>query len=93
MDITLRLRGDIEGELSNSEKNDISDHILENVGGSVVTENRGADMYTIYAYADNIDDYVVYGTTKTNINIVISYNDVRGVTEVYMATPIMNEDY
>lgn len=92
-DITLSLRGDIEGELSNSEKNVISDHILENVGGEVVTENRGADMYTIYAYTDNIEDYVVYGTTKTNINIVIAYNDVRGVTEVYMATPIMNEDY
>lgn len=92
-DITLSLRGDIEGELSNSEKNSIADHILENVGGDVVTENRGADMYTIYAYTDNIDDYVVYGTTKTNINIVIEYNDVRGVTEVYMATPIMDEDY
>lgn len=92
-DITLSLRGDIEGELSNSEKNSIADHILENVGGDVVTENRGADMYTIYAYTDNINDYVVYGTTKTNINIVIEYNDVRGVTEVYMATPIMNEDY
>lgn len=92
-DITLRLRGDIEGELSNSEKNNISDHILENVGGRVVSENRGADMYTIYAYTDSIEDYVVYGTTKTNINIVISYNDAKGVTEVYMATPIMNEDY
>lgn len=92
-DITLSLRGDIEGELSNSEKNTISDRILENVGGQIVTENRGADMYTIYAYTDNIEDYVVYGTTKTNINIVIAYNDVRGVTEVYMATPIMNEDY
>ncbi|MFG6326891.1 MAG: YwmB family TATA-box binding protein [Lachnospiraceae bacterium] len=92
-DITLRLRGDIEGELSNSEKNSISDHILENVNGNVVTENRGADMYTIYAYTDSIEDYVVYGTTKTNINIVIAYNNVKGVTEVYMATPIMNEDY
>lgn len=92
-DITLSLRGDIEGELSNSEKNVIADHILENVGGEIVTENRGADMYTIYAYTDEIEDYVVYGTTKTNINVVITYNDVRGVTEVYMATPIMGEDY
>ncbi len=92
-DITLSLRGDIEGELSNSEKNAISDHILENVGGEVVTENRGADIFTIYAYTDKIEDYVVYGTTKTNINIVIDYNDVKGMTEVYMATPIMEEDY
>jgi hypothetical protein len=50
-------------------------------------------MYTIYAYADNIDDYVMYGTTKTNVNIVISYNDVKGVTEVYMAMPVMDSDY
>ena len=93
VDINLSLRGDIAGELSNSEKNTIADRILESLGGNVVDENRGADVYTIYAYADNINDYVVFGTTKTNINIAISYNDIKGVTEVYMATPIMNEDY
>lgn len=92
-DIYLYLRGDIAGDISYSEKNSIADHIVENLAGKVVTEKRGSDIFTIYAYTDSIDDYVVYGSTKTNINVVISYNDATGMTEVYMATPILNEDY
>ncbi len=92
-DVYLYLKGNIRGDISNTEKNSITEKIIENLNGEVVTEKRGADMFNVYAYSENIDDYVVYGSTKTNINVVISYNDVTGMTEVYMATPIMNEDY
>lgn len=92
-DIYLNLKGNIEGVISNSEKNSIADHIIESLNGKVVTENRKTELFTVYAYSEKIDDYVVYGSTKTNINVVISYNEVTGMTEVYMATPIMNEDY
>lgn len=92
-DVYLYLKGNIRGDISNSEKNSIADNIIENLNGKIVTEKRGADIFNVYAYSENIEDYVVYGSTKTNINVVISYNDVTGMTEVYMATPVMNDDY
>lgn len=92
-DTYLYLKGNINGEISYSEKNTITDNIIENLDGKVVTENRNGEIFTVYAYSEEIDDYVAYGSTKTNINVVISYNDVTGMTEVYMATPILNEDY
>ena len=92
-DVYMTVRGDIEGELSNTDKNILADKILKNMGGDIVTENRNSDRFSIYAYSDQLDDYVVYGNNKMNINIVVDYNDSTGQTEVYMSTPIMNEDY
>ncbi len=92
-DVYLYLKGNIRGDISYSEKNSITDNIIKNLNGKVVTENRGSDIFTVYAYTEDIDDYVVYGNTKTNINVVISFNDATGMTEVYMATPILNIDY
>lgn len=92
-DVYLYLKGNINGDISSSEKNSIADHIIESLNGDIVTERRSSDLFNVYAYSENIEDYVVYGSTRTNINIVISYNDITGMTEVYMATPIMNDDY
>lgn len=92
-DVYLYLKGNIKGDISYSERNSIADHIIENLNGDIVTENRGTDIFTVYAYTEDIEDYVVYGNTKTNINVVISFNEVTGMTEVYMATPILNIDY
>lgn len=92
-DITLTLKGNISGTLSNSEKNKITDDIIKNLDGEIVTQRRDSDIYTVYAYTDRIDEYVVNGSSKTNINIAINYDELANVTKIYMATPIINEDY
>ncbi len=92
-DVTLTLKGNISGVLSNSEKNSITDDIIESLDGDIVTQRRDSEIYTVYAYSEKIEDYVVNGTSKTNINVAISYDENLNETNIYMATPIMNEDY
>ncbi len=92
-DVYLSLKGSISGTISNSEKNNITNNIINEMGGKIVTESRTNEIFTVYAFSDKIDDYVVYGTTKTNINVVIRYNELKNTTEVYMATPILNMDF
>ena len=59
----------------------------------IVTGNRTEEIYTVYGYSEDIKDYVVFGSTKTNVNIAITYNELNGETYIYMATPIINEDF
>jgi hypothetical protein len=92
-DITIQLKGNIKGELSMSEKNVIADKFLESAGGEIVTESRKDDLFTIYAYTDRIEEYVLSGSMKTNLNVVISYDEINDVTEVSMATPFLEEDF
>lgn len=92
-DISIHLKGDIAGSLSMSQKNMIADKIIESSGGKIVTESRSNNLFTVYAYTDKIDDYVLRGSMKTNLNVAITYNEQKNVTEVYMATPFLNQDY
>ena len=92
-DISVHLKGEMDGSLSMSQKNIISDNIIESSGGRIVTERRSDSLFTVYAYTDKIDDYVLNGSLKTNLNVAITYDEENDITEVYMATPFMNEDY
>ena len=92
-DIMLSLKGSIRGTLGNDEKNQITEKILESLDGELITGSRSKELYTVYGYADSIDEYVVNGTTKSNINIAITYDGSNDVSWVYVATPILQEDY
>lgn len=92
-DITVRLEGNISGELSMSQKNAIADNLIENVDGEIVTESRKSDLFTIYAYTNKIDDYILSGSMRTNLNLIITYDEMENVTHVSMATPFFNEDF
>ncbi|MDE6210278.1 MAG: YwmB family TATA-box binding protein [Lachnospiraceae bacterium] len=92
-DISLILKGHIKGELNNTEKNNITDKIMQDLGAEVVTGNREDSLYTVYGYCEKIDDYIMLGSTKTNVNIAITYDEGKDMTNIYMATPIINEDF
>lgn len=92
-DVTLSLKGCVEGALSNSEKNRICEDIIEKLDGKVVIGSRSNEIYSVYAYTEKISDYVLNGTTKSNVNIAITYDSDKDVTWIYMATPIIGESY
>lgn len=92
-DVYLSHKGNINGELSNSEKNMMADKIIEGINGDITTQNRGKEMFVVYGYTDEVDEYVTYGSKKTNINIVIRFNELTQMTEVYMGVPIINADF
>lgn len=92
-DISLTLKGHIKGELNNTEKNNITDKIMQDLGAKVITGNREDTLYTVYGYCEKIEDYIMLGSTKTNVNIAITYNEDEDITNIYMATPIINEDF
>ena len=92
-DISIHLKGEMEGALSMTQKNVITDKIMEGCDADIVTERRSDNLFTVYAYTDKIDDYVLCGSMKTNLNVAISYDELNDITEVYMATPFMNQDY
>ncbi len=92
-DSILKAEGSIEGELNNTEKNNITDEIMKKLEAKVVTGNRDDSIYTVYGYCGKIEEYVVFGSTKTNINVAITYDEQNNLTRVYMATPIISTEY
>ncbi len=92
-DISITLRGKIPGALSMNEKNVIADTFLKETNSNIQTENRSDNFFTIYAYTENIEEYCMFGNMKTNLNLVITYNEKEDFTEILVATPFFNEDF
>lgn len=91
--VTINLQGKMQGELSYSEKNTITNALLKELDATVVSENRGTDLFTVYAYSDNVEGSVICGGKKVNINIAEGYNEVENMTIIYLSTPLNNLDY
>lgn len=90
---TIQFHGYYNGRLTSTKKDQITDELINNLEARVVTQNRGSDMYTVYAYTGLIDEYITVSKSKVNVNIAISYNEKTNQTELYLATPIINSDY
>ena len=92
-DITLSMKGCVKGPLSNSKKYELCESIIEKLDGKLVIGSNSDEIFNVYAYSENIKDYVVNGTTKSNINIVITYDSDEDVSWIYVATPILGESF
>lgn len=91
--INMNLRGEIAGALNYYERNHIANRFLEMLDAKVVVENRDNSLFTIYAYSDKIDRYVLSAGRKVNVNIAETYDEVKNCTIIYLSTPINNLDY
>ncbi len=93
VDSSVLLTGVYQGKLSRIDKDNITDTILEQMQGEVVAENRSDSIYTVYAYTQNISHSLETEGSQVNLNIAFSYDEKKEETTLYLASPIINEDY
>lgn len=92
-DISLNLVGSVNGEMNETEKNNLSNDLIDKLEASYITGNADKRLYTLYAYSDKIEEYIMLGDKKVNINIAITYDEDNNITKIYMATPIITKDF
>lgn len=89
-DITtmLELCGAYTGEIPLSQKDELTDRLLDELYAQPVYENRENAHYTVYAYTGAVEEYIVVEKKKINVQIAIYYDRERDCTEVVLASPI-----
>lgn len=90
---TIKIEGTYDGKLSYLDKNKITDEIIDELQLKIVNDHRGEDLYTVYGYSSLIKDYITVEKNRVNVNLVFQYDEEKNQTVLYLATPIMNEDY
>lgn len=91
--VNLGITGYYPGEMSYPERNEIADRMLKQFEAKVVLENRTMDLYSIYAFSKFIDEYIEVGGDKINLNLAMSYNEVKDATKLYLSIPIIDNEY
>lgn len=91
--VNMSLKGELNGAVNYYERNRLADELLDTLDAKVVSENRENDLFTIYAYTDLVDEYVMSAGQKININIVQEYDSNTNKTIIYLSSPLNNLDY
>lgn len=91
--ITLKYEGVREGYLDYDKKHELAKLLIEELHGELAMEYDEGDLYTAYAYTGMLDEYIISENVKINIQLVIAYNEADNRTKIYLATPILNDDY
>lgn len=89
----LQFEAQFNGELSLAQKNRLSDDFLDKINAKSVTGKKDNEMYTIYAYSALIPDYEVVDDDIVNVNLVFNYDEINNITNFYMATPYILEEF
>lgn len=92
-EVSLSFTGEIEGNLSLKERNSLAENLIDNISGKVVRQFRSEELFTIYGYSRRLEEYEEVAGEKMNFNLAISYDETQDITQVYLATPYMMEDY
>jgi hypothetical protein len=91
--ITLKYEGNREGDLTNFQKKEIAELLVEELQGEIAIEYDEGDLYTVYAYTGMLNEYVTSLGNKINVQIAITYNELTNKTKITLATPVLNESW
>ena len=89
----ISFSGEYQGQLSEQEKEQKTRKMLAVLKAETVNENISGDSKNIYGYTEFLEEYLVVNKKRINVNLVITYDEARDKTKLYLAAPIYNQDY
>ncbi|MCI8372477.1 MAG: hypothetical protein HFI75_08785 [Lachnospiraceae bacterium] len=92
-DISLQFSGEMQGSISQEERDSLVEHLLESISGKVCQKHEEAGVYTVYAYTDLVEEYQRINGRNINVTIAVTFDETKNRTKLYLATPLMKEDY
>lgn len=91
--VAVNYIGTMPGWLDLEDRNRLGDELLDKLSAKIMQEYRSEDLFTIYGYTNILNEYEEIGGKKVNVNIAITYDEEQDVSQIYLATPYLMEDY
>lgn len=89
----IYLCSQVKGQLVSSERQQQVDAFLENMDAKSVESVELDEVYLVYGYSKNIDEYVYQNEDKVNVNIAFDYDSVEDVTYIHMGVPFVDRSF
>ena len=93
VEITTCIIGSIDGKLSGEYVKNTLPKIVHNLNGQIVDFYEDKELISYTAYTDGIEDYILAGDDRINLNIALRYNENDSKTLIWIGTPIITSGY
>lgn len=93
VEVSTNLVGEIQGDYSyNIMKNKLN-KTLKKYRGNVIEEYTDESLLSLTAYTPLIEEYLLVGEKKINLNLAIRYNKYEDKMYIFIGTPIITNGY
>lgn len=86
---SVQLNRSVSQDMSLAARNHLADRILKKLGCKVVCENREEELYTVYAYTKGLNEYIVSGDDRINVQLAMYYDEKNDETVLCVASPVI----
>jgi len=93
VEITSCIIGSFSGKFSEKDVEIKSIDAISNVNGKIVDVYKDEQLISYTAYTDSIDNNILAGDDKINLNLALRYNDFDDQTLIWIGTPIITSGY
>lgn len=90
---TICLSGEFKTRLSKKRINKVTKNIIKAVDGKIIDKMGDDQVLSITGYTPRIANSVHYGNFMVNINISFDYDEVQRKTNIFLATPVIPDEY
>lgn len=81
------------GKLTVQQAKAHAEKIIKKYHAKVVKEVKSDNFHSIYAYSKKFHQSVRVDGSLINLNVVVTYDEIKDKTMLKVATPFLNEDY
>lgn len=92
-EIATNIEGTIDGKIDFNEYQNRIEKSIEDIDGSILETYENDNLISYNAYTSSIEDYIIIGKDKMNLNIAIRCNKTDDRTVIYIGTPIIAGGY
>ena len=90
---SIVIKGEMPGSLNQEKVGNVSENIFNKLNARKVTQIHDEQGNTfIYGYANGLKSSILCENEKVNVSIAFTYDETKGVTIIYVATPVLNID-
>jgi len=86
---SVQVIGRFPHDMTMAARNRLTDRIMKKLGCRIVCENRDEALYTVYAYTKGMDEYVVSGKDRINVQLAMYYDEIKDETVLCVASPLI----
>jgi len=91
--VTVQYKGSVPGLMPMKDKEEMALLLVNELQGEIVFDYQQGESYTVYAYTGLINEYIESVGCKINIQVAMTYDEQLNKTQIYLATPIINQGW
>ena len=87
--VSVQVIGKFPHDMTIAARNRLTDRIMKKLGCKIVCENREKSLYTIYAYTRGMEEYIISGDDRINVQLAMYYDEIKDETVLCVASPLI----